>query len=111
MTSAIVGTWKKSVTDSYYGVTTTYTLRLNADNTGSMTFAEGSNSDVYNLVYTFDATTNTGTAVMSYASYGGSYRYSFRVEWFGSDNINLYIRYEESGYTAEWENVGVFTRQ
>lgn len=109
-TASIVGTWKRTVNNSYYGPQT-YIFTLNANNKGTFTTSSSEGSSTMNLVYNFNSSTNTGTVVMTDSYYGYSYTYAFRVEWFGTDNINIYIRYQEDGYAEEWENMGLFERQ
>lgn len=108
-TSSIVGTWIQRITDSYYG-TITYTIKLNANNTGSVSYSAGNEGFGYNMVYSFDAASNTGTAMLTEPTYGGTMQCNFRVEWLDANRITLYIHYANDSGT-EWDNVGVFTRQ
>lgn len=111
---SIVGTWEK-VSGGYYDYyDTKEVIRLNADNTGTVTITEDGYKTVHTLKYNYDNTTCTGDFLLTYSYYGQSYSYPMevKIKWYGENTMSVYVRDPEySYYDDAWGLMGTYERQ
>lgn len=102
---SIVGTWTHSEYDPEYGLTTV-TIQFNEDQTGSYTYANATETEVQNIMYTYDPTTCTGTVLIF--NNHGSEESDFKIKWYDENTVTV-STYDD--YSGTWESKGTFTRK
>ena len=109
---SIIGTWKNSYYDSYYGQHTEVIV-FNADHTGTFTIYHQGNQTVYSIKYNYDQKKREGDMIMIYKEDGNTYTYpmDFKLKWYGKDTFVAYTRMSEGNYEDEWSLMGTYERQ
>lgn len=102
---SLVGTWTHSEYDPEYGLTTV-TIQFNEDQTGSYTYANATETEVQNIMYTYDPTTCTGTVLIF--NNHGSEESDFKIKWYDENTVTV-STYDD--YSGTWESRGTFTRK
>lgn len=109
-TYSIVGTWKATYQDYYYG-NASVTIRLKSDHTGSYTTKSSEGTYTVKLNYNYDPVTCMGEAMMTDPTYGESMEIDFKVKWYGANTIVIYSRDPYYGDEGDWGTMGTFERQ